>query len=210
MKAAREGQKLPRKRQSERYESVERRLPRLEAPGHETLGEIAAMAPLFLESLKTGFVLMRSRPHTGAICGGLDQAIIASPMVRAGDQRDDSALPRTLAAPSGIRRPNSTCRRCGPVSGRHVQAVGLKDFVYLITAAQWISHCNDQELLRRLTAKCTHMLRVMLDDADPKTGLIPCRDIFPDFPPLNAVVPVSRIPRWRTGSGTKRCDGGRV
>ena len=184
LNAAREGQELPRKRQAERYQRVEQRLPRLEAPGHETLSEIAAMAPLFLESLKTGFVLMRSRPHTGAICGGLDQTMLASPMVRAGDYE---------MTPRYLEHWLHQVALDGQIF--HVSDVDLspavmfkrwdsKEFTYLIDAAQWISHCNDQEMLRRLSAKCTHMLRVMLDQSDPKTGLIACRDIFPDFPPL--------------------------
>ena len=73
LNAAREGQDLPRKRQSERYARVEQRLPRLEAPGHETLGEIAGMAPLFLESLKTGLASdWFHRPHNGTVCGGFE------------------------------------------------------------------------------------------------------------------------------------------
>ena len=184
LNAAREGQDLPRKRQSERYDRVEQRLPRLEAPGHETLGEIAAMAPLFLESLKTGFALMRSRPHTGAICGGWDQMLVASPMVRAGDYE---------MTPRYLEHWLHQVALDGQIF--HVSDVDLSpamlykrwdfdDFMYLIVAAQWIDHCNDPEMLRRLSAKCTHMLRVMLDQCDGKTGLIASRGIFPDWPTL--------------------------
>ena len=186
LNAAREGQKLPRKRQSERYERVERRLPRLEAPGHETLGEIAAMAPLFLESLKTGFALMRSRPHNGGVCGGLDQTIISCPMVRAGDYE---------MTPRFLEHWLHQVALDGQIF--HVSDVDLspavvfkrwdsKEFTYLIDAAQWIDHCDDSTMLDRLSAKCTHMLRVMLDQSDPKTGLIACRDIFPDWPPMES------------------------
>ena len=142
------------------------------------------MAPLFLESLKTGFALMRSRPHTGGICGGLDQTMLSVPMVRAGD---DEMTPRYLEHWLG------QVALDGQVF--HVSDVDLspavifkrwdsKEFTYLIDAAQWIAHRNDQAMLQRLSAKCTHMLRVMLDQSDPKTGLIACRDIFPDWPPL--------------------------
>jgi len=62
----------------------------------------------------------------------------------------------------------------------------MDDFLYLIVSAQWIAHADDGDMLARLAAKCTHMLRVMLDQADPQTGLIAARGIFPDWPPMES------------------------
>ena len=185
LKAAREGQDVPRQRPERSVtSSCSSAFRALEAAGHDTLGEIAAMAPLFLESLKTGFVLMRSRPHTGAVCGGLDQLMIASPMVRAGDYE---MTPRYLehwlhqmALDGQIFHVSDVDLAPAVLYKRW----DLDDFMYLIVAAQWIVHRNDQEMLLRLAAKCTHMLRVMLDVADPGTGLIASHDVFPDCPAL--------------------------
>ncbi|HEY3397625.1 MAG TPA: hypothetical protein VGM19_08205 [Armatimonadota bacterium] len=184
LKAAREGQDLPRRRQEERYARIAARAPRLEVAGHETVSEIAALIPPFLESLKTGFVLMRSRPHTGAICGGWDQLMIAQPMVRVGDYE---------MTPRYLEHWLHQIRQDGQIF--HVSDVDLgpavlfkrwdfDDYLYLMLAGQWIAHTDDQEMLQRLAAKCTHMLRVMLDEADPQDGLIAGRGIYPDWPTL--------------------------
>lgn len=186
LEAAREGQDLPRRQQEARYAEIVARAPRLEVAGHETVEEITALIPPFLESLKTGFVLMRSRPHTGAICGGWDQLMIASPMVRAGDYE---MTPRYL----------EHWLHQQALDGQifHVSDVDLgpavlfrrwdfDDFLYLITAAQWIAHQDDGPMLQRLGRKCTHMLRVMLAEADPQDGLIAARGIFPDWPPMES------------------------
>ena len=73
MAAAREGKALAAGRQARRYAAVAARRPGLHIEGHPLLDEAAAQVPLFMESLKTGFVLMRSRPHDGAVTGGWAQ-----------------------------------------------------------------------------------------------------------------------------------------
>ena len=186
LEAAREGQDLPRRQQEERYAQIVARAPRLQVAGHETVEEITALIPPFLESLKTGFVLMRSRPHTGAICGGWDQLMIASPLVRAGDYE---MTPRYLEHWLHQQMLDGQIFHVSDIDlGPAVlfKRWDFDDFLYLITAAQWIAHMDDGPLLQRLGRKCTHMLRVMLAEADPETGLIAARGIFPDWPTMES------------------------
>ncbi len=147
---------------------------------------MAALIPPFLESLKMGFVLMRSRPHTGAVCGGWDQLMIAAPMVRAGDyDMPPRYLERWLhqmALDGQIFHVSDV--DLGPAA--LFKRWDMDDFLYLIVAAQWIAHGDDQAMLARLAGKCTHMLRVMLDEAESGTGLIAARGIFPGWPPLES------------------------
>ena len=84
------------------------------------------------------------------------------------------------------------------------------DFMYLLIAAQWIDHNNDTEMLRRLAPKCTHMLRVMMDQSDQKTGLVASRGIFPDWPPLECGRTGISFPPWKTALGTRPCANGRA
>lgn len=182
LEGTREGTEPARSRQIRRYHQVVQRRPALEIERQPLLTETAAMIPVFLESLKTGFTLMRSRPQDGAITGGWDQALITAPMMRAGDYE----MP-----PRWLEHWLHQFQLDGQLF--HVSDFDLSpamlyrrwdtdDFVYLIAVAQWIAHTGDAAMLERLAPRCTHMLRVMLNDADPQVGLIPTRGVFPDWP----------------------------
>lgn len=112
-----------------------------------------------MESLKTGFVLMRSRPHDGAVTGGWDQLMIASPMVRMGDEE---MMPRYLEHWLHQYQLDGQIFHVSDFDlspAMLFRRWDLDDFMYLIIAAQWIAHAGDEEMLDRLAAKCTHMLR---------------------------------------------------
>ncbi len=213
LNAAREGQELPRQRQLQRYDKVARRAPCLIVEGHPLLEEIAALIPQFMESLKTGFVLMRALPHTGAICGRWDQN---GGLSTHGALRDDFEM-----TPRCLEHWLHQVALDGQIF--HVSDVDLSpavlykrwdldDFMYLIAAAQWIAHRDDRAMLLRLAAKCTHMLRVMLEEADPVTGLIASRGIFPDWPPMEVGRTGITYPALsrKTDCGTRPCAGGKA
>ncbi len=199
LEAAREGSGLPRERQERRYQAVVERRPQIEIEGYPLLSEAAAMIPLFMESLKTGFTLMRSRPHDGAITGGWDQLMIASPMTRMGD---DEMVPRYI---EHWLHQYQLDGQIFHVSDYDLSPFmlfhrwDLDDFMYLIISATWITHKKDRAMLDRIAGHCTHMLRVMLRDADGETGFIASRGIFPDWPPLDTGRKGITYPAMETG-----------
>ena len=197
--AAREGSGLHARTQARRYAEVGRRRPVLRVAGHPVLGEVADLIPVFMESLKTGFALMRSRPHDGAVCGGWDQLMISSPMVRMGDRE---MVPRFLEHWLHQFQFDGQVFHVSDFDlspALIFERWDLDDFMYLIVAAQWISHAGDEAMLERLAPRITHTLRVMLRCAHPELGLIPCRGIFPDWPPLDTGRKGITYPAMETG-----------
>lgn len=199
VQAAREGAHLAARTQARRYAGVGKRRPVLRVAGHPVLGEVADLIPVFMESLKTGFALMRSRPHDGAVCGGWDQLMISTPMVRMGDEE---MVPRFLEHWLHQYQFDGQVFHVSDFDlspALIFERWDLDDFMYLIVAAQWISHAGDEAMLERLAPRITHTLRVMLRHAHPELGLIPCRGIFPDWPPLDTGRKGITYPAMETG-----------
>ena len=197
--AGREGSQRAGQRQRFRFSQVAARSPRLQLPSHPELSEALVQIPLFLESLKTGFALMRSRPHDGAVTGGWDQLMIASPMARLGDP---DMVPRYLEHWLHQFQLDGQIYHITDFDlspALLFRRWDLDDFMYLIVAAQWVARTGDEAMLQRLAPKCTHMLRVMLRQADPRLGLIVCRGIFSDWPPLDSGRKGLTYPATETG-----------